>query len=51
MTLDEAKLLFLENNISFEQQEYANEITARKDMATEGLLDYTNVSGELFSGV
>lgn len=25
MTLDGAKLLFLENNISFEQQEYANE--------------------------
>ena len=33
------------------EQEYANETTARQDMATEGLLDYTHVSGELFSGV
>jgi hypothetical protein len=32
------------------EQEYANETTARKDMATEGLLDYSRVSGELFSG-
>lgn len=32
------------------EQEYANETTARKDMATEGLLDYSCVSGELFSG-
>lgn len=32
------------------EQEYRDEAAARRDMVTEGLLDYTHVSGELFSG-